>query len=312
MPATLPVARRAWMAKDLGDRAAWTFPLSDGCLAALAETVRRPGQPPRMITDLTLDAGQAEACRPCLAPVRAALEAEPGFAVMDRIPPGRFTPEEATACYWLLGQALGEPFAQNVQGTLLYDVRDLGQDVRYGARFSVTNAESTFHTDNSFGAEVLDYVGLLCLNPARSGGRSQLVSGHTIYHELRRQHPDLLETLCRPFHVDRRGGVRAGETPTAHVPVFERRGEELTVRYLRYWIHAGHDRAGEPLTAEQLRALDALDALLARPDLRVEFPLEGGQVLWVNNRWIFHNRTGFEDHAEPGRKRHLVRLWLRG
>ena len=77
--------------------------------------------------------------------------------------------------YWLVGQLLGRPIAQNVQGTLLYDVADYGQDVRQGARFSVTNAESSFHTDNSFGEEIADYVGLLCLNPARSGGLSQLV-----------------------------------------------------------------------------------------------------------------------------------------
>jgi hypothetical protein len=54
----------------------------------------------------------------------------------------------------LIGHLLGRPVEQNVQGTVLYDVRDTGQDVRYGARFSVTNAESSFHTD-SFGDEGL-------------------------------------------------------------------------------------------------------------------------------------------------------------
>ena len=34
-------------------------------------------------------------------------------------------------------------------------------------------------------------------------------------------------------------------------------------------------------------------------------------MLWVNNRWILHNRTAFEDHAELARRRHYVRLWLR-
>src|SRR5918911_340137 len=93
-------------------------------------------------------------------------------------------PQDWPALYWLVGQLLGRPFVQNVQGTLLYDVRDTGQDVRYGARFSVTNAESSFHTDNSFGDTVLDYVGLLCLNAARSGGLSQLVSGYAVRDEL--------------------------------------------------------------------------------------------------------------------------------
>ena len=107
-----------------------------------------------------------------LKPVRDELETGRGFVIIDGVPTGRYSPEELPAIYWLMGQLLGRPAVQNVQGTLLYDVRDTGQDVRYGARFSVTNAESTFHTDNSFGADILDYVGLLCLNPARSGGLS--------------------------------------------------------------------------------------------------------------------------------------------
>jgi len=44
--------------------------------------------------------------------------------------------------------------------------------------------------------------------------------------------------------------------------------------------------------------------------LRVDFVLKPGDMLFINNRWIFHNRTAFEDHAEPERRRHLVRLWL--
>jgi alpha-ketoglutarate-dependent taurine dioxygenase len=93
--------------------------------------------------------------------------------------------------------------------------------------------------------------------------------------------------------------------------VLDGEGDALLVRYLRFWIHAGHDKAGEPLSAERLRALDVLDEVLARPELRVEFGLEPGQMLFVNNRWIFHNRTAFEDHDEPERRRHYVRLWLR-
>jgi len=184
--------------------------------------------------------------------------------------------------------------------------------VQYGARFSVTNAESSFHTDNSFGSEVLDYVGLLCLRPARSGGLSQVVSGLSVHNVLREWHPEALATLYRPFHVDRRGGVRPGEAPTARAPVFEQHGRGLVLRYLRYWIHAGHEKAGVPLTAEQRAALDALDRAAADPALRAEFALRAGQIYFTNNRWILHNRTAFEDHAEPARRRHLVRLWLRG
>ncbi|UCH25841.1 MAG: TauD/TfdA family dioxygenase [Trueperaceae bacterium] len=42
----------------------------------------------------------------------------------------------------------------------------------------------------------------------------------------------------------------------------------------------------------------------------MSFKLEPGQMMFVNNRWILHNRTAFEDFAEPERRRHYVRLWL--
>src|SRR5262249_30113183 len=143
-----------------------------------------------------------------LWPVIAALEEGPGFVVIGGVPRDRYSNAEMSAAYWLFGQSLGKAVEQNVQGTLLYDVRDTGQDVRYDARFSVTNAESSFHTDNSFGDTVADYVGLLCLQGARSGGVSQLVSGYSAHNELLRHHPDALYTLYRPFHIDRRGGLR--------------------------------------------------------------------------------------------------------
>jgi alpha-ketoglutarate-dependent taurine dioxygenase len=262
------------------------------------------------ITALRLTADEKADLSRYLASAQHDLEQGRGFVVLDRLPIGGISHREAIALYWMLGQLLGEPVDQNVQGTLLYDVRNSGQDVAQGARFSVTRYESSFHTDNSFGETVLDYVGLLCLKTARSGGVSQVVSGLTAVAVLRREHPEALETLGRSFHVDRRGGVRAGEAPTVLRPAIERRGPEPLFRYLRYWIEAGHEKAGEPLSPAQREALDRLDEVLNRPALWAEFSLEPGQVYFVNNRWILHNRTAFEDDPLPERRRHLVRLWL--
>jgi len=157
---------------------------------------------------------------------------------------------------------------------------------------------------------VLDYVGLLCLQPARSGGINQIVSGFTAYAELARRSPDSLDVLRQPFHVDRRGGTREGEPPTVRMPVIQEREGEPLFRYLRYWIEVGHEKAGEPLASEQVRALDLLDETLSRPELRAEFTLGAGQIFLMNNRWTLHSRTAFEDYPEPERRRHLVRLWL--
>jgi alpha-ketoglutarate-dependent taurine dioxygenase len=302
---------RAWRADTIDPPNSWYYPLSEHALAALDQAVREWRSRARLVTELRASDSLYAAVAPKLEGARAALEAGRGFAVLPAGQPGRYAPQDLQAVYWLVGQLLGRPFEQNVQGTLLYDVRDTGQDVRYGARFSVTNSESTFHTDNSFGDEVLDYVGLLCVSPAKSGGKSQLVSACTVAHELRARHPDAWDVLRRPFHIDRRGGLRPGDAPTAQTPVFSGDGPALVVRYLRYWIEVGQEKAGLPLTADQVHALDVLDRVAGERGLRLEFTLGPGEMLFLNNRWLLHNRTGFEDHPEPERRRHYVRLWLR-
>lgn len=303
---------RAWLATTIDERGSWYCPLSPRCRAALDETIRQLRRGPRPTTALRLAETPCAGCEGDLGPARAALEAGRGFVIIEGLPCETYSAVEQQAAYWLVGQWLGQPATQNVQGTLLYDVRDTGQDVRYGARFSVTNAETGFHTDNSFGETVIDYVGLLCLQPAKSGGRSQVVSGYALHNELLAQHSDQLEVLYQPFHVDRRGGFRPSESPTVQFPILQWDGRALVCRYLRYWIEAGHARAAQPLTASQLEALDVLDQTLRAPTLWVEFDLRPGDLFFINNRWIFHNRSAFEDHPEAGRRRHYVRLWLQG
>jgi hypothetical protein len=302
---------RAWRATSFAGQSSWYYPLSESFLATLDEIVDGLRKRPRPATELDAADIQHAACADELRPVQAALESGRGFAVIRGPSHQRYSPQEMQVCYWLIGWLLGEPIEQNVQGTLLYDVRDVGEDVRYGARFSLTNAESSFHTDNSFGSGIADYVGLLCLQAAKSGGLSQMVSGHSVHNELLARHAEVLPILYQPFHVDRRGGFRPGEAPTVEQPILSEDDRGVTLRYFRYWIESGHEKIGQPLSAAQRRALDVLDGVLNAPELRVEFALRPGDLYFINNRWILHNRTAFVDHPELEQRRHLVRLWLR-
>ena len=311
---------RAWTAASIDRPSSWYYPLPETCWAAFeqfhgywAGYEQAQQDEPHCFqagSSFQVPNELRERCAEALQPVRTALESGRGFAIVEGPIGKRLSAGDAQLLYWIVGHGLGRPFAQNVQGTLLYDVRDTGQDLTKGARFSVTNYESSFHTDNSFGTEVLDYVGLLCLQTAKAGGKSQVLSGFTVTQALAAQRPDVLATLSQPFHVDRRGGIREGETPTIQFPVIQQNGRELLVRYLRYWIEAGHDKAGQPLSAAQRTALDTFDEFLRRPEFRVEFDLKPGDMYFINNRWILHNRTAFEDYPELERRRHLVRLWL--
>ena len=302
---------RAWRASTIDDTAAWYYSLSEDCLSSFKRVICDAGRQPRPITAISRPGSSANGCGECLRPVLDALNSGRGFAIVERVPVEQYSVEEALPMYWLIGRFLGTPIEQNIEGTLLYDVRDTGQNVAQGARFSVTNAESSFHNDNSFGEPLPDLVGLLCLQTAKSGGRSQLISGYALHNQLLENHPDVLDTLYKLFHFDRRGQFKTGESPTSQFPIFQWSMGELIVRYLYYYIQVGHERTGKTLTADQRNALEVVEELLRRADFRVEFSLQPGQILFTNNRWVLHNRTAFEDYPDPEHRRHYVRLWLR-
>ena len=244
----------AWRAADLGPESSWRCSLRTCTARAVLDLARTLAGGPVPIVETRLGDSNRLAWSGDLAPAADALENGRGFAIVDGPAEQSLSLETQLATYWLIGQIFGEPVTQNVEGVRLYDVRDTGQSLSQGARFSVTNYESTFHTDASFEDGVVDYVGLLCVQTAKSGGLSQLVSGISAAAELAQADPAALEVLARPFHVDRRGGVRPGEPPTTQRPVLERRGDEILYRYLRTWIEAGHQKASVPLTSEQVRA----------------------------------------------------------
>jgi alpha-ketoglutarate-dependent taurine dioxygenase len=302
---------RAWTTKAPQlQRDRWVQTLSGACLDLLADIVAQWKRSERPIEEIRLDAATRNRGRQEMDSVVRELDSGLGFVVLDRVDLDRYDREEATLLYWLLGQMIGRPFEQNIKGTLLYDVKDAGGDYTQGARFSVTSAESSFHTDGAFNPRMADYVGLLCLTTAKSGGTSQLVSGYSVHNRIVSEHRGSLETLYGSFHFDRRGEFLEGESATGEHPIFSWNGNELTVRFLKYYIDVGHEKVGFPLTALQTEAIDIMEVLVRRAEQQFEFSLTPGQMLWVNNHWILHNRTAFEDHQDPAKRRHFVRLWL--
>ena len=58
------------------------------------------------------------------------------------------------------------------------------------------------------------------------------------------------------------------------------------------------------------RRQDLLDALADDAALHLGMEFLPGDVQFVHNHTLLHDRTAFEDWPEPERKRHLLRLWL--
>ena len=65
------------------------------------------------------------------------------------------------------------------------------------------------------------------------------------------------------------------------------------------------------LSEGELEALNYMEEVSNRPDVRLDFPMAPGDLLFVNNCLILHTRTAFEDSDKPELRRHLLRLWLR-
>ncbi|MDA0747751.1 MAG: TauD/TfdA family dioxygenase [bacterium] len=297
---------QAW--RDTLDVSTCSVSLPDRCVDLLDRAVADFRSASAPMESFSISEYDHPALREVMAPVAEALDSGHGFAVVDRLPVERYTPDEARLMFWLLGQLIGPPFEQSAGGSVMFDVRDAGKDVNQGARYAETNRELTFHTDNARSAVVPEIVALLCMHPAKAGGISQLISVYSVHNELLEHHRNVLETLYRPFLFDRRG--LGGGEEVSEFPVFGWDGGELLCRFIRLYIEVGHQKANRPLTPDQVQALDIMQEILQRRELRAEFRVERGQLLFTNNHWVLHNRTEFVDYPELERKRHFVRLWL--
>ncbi len=307
VPADYP---RAWTPATLRE-ADYRFAIPAACLAeleAVADALRRDPLPTLVLKPAMFS---LEACRGFMARVRAALEQGVGLALLERLPLELYSQDQAVALYWVLASLLGRPVAQKWNGLMIYDVKDTtGVAPGDGVRASLTNAELSVHTDNQFGQRPPQYVGLLCLHTARSGGESTLISWNAVYHELTRRHPALVARGFRPFLFDRQHEHAPGEALVISRPVF-RFTDRLETCYYSRVMRTGHEMAGQALDAEGREFLDAVDGILEEPGFRREFHFEPGQIQLINNATVGHARTDFQDHADPARKRHLIRLWIR-
>jgi Taurine catabolism dioxygenase TauD, TfdA family len=229
-----------------------------------------------------------------------------GFVLIRGLPIERWTRRQAAISFLIIGAQLGNLRMQNAEGHLLGHVRDLGRSSDDpNTRIYQTCERQTFHTDSC------DVIGLMCLQTAKSGGLSGLVSSTTIFNEMRRRRPDLLRVLMQPIETDRRGEVPEGGKPYFNIPVFNYHDGLVSAIYQRQYIESARRFSGvAPLTESQIEALNLLDELANDPQLNLLMELQPGDIQLVHNHTILHDRTAFEDYEEPERKRHLLRLWL--
>jgi hypothetical protein len=304
-PRPLVQGPSAWIGADLARRPEeWTYLLSTTDLAEIeAATTACVGR------DI---ASIAEADFPLptfggtLRRLRDELLNGRGFVLIRGLPvTGRPIAENATA-YWGIGAHIGSPRSQNAKGHVLGHVRDLGlATADPNVRTYQTTERQHFHTDSC------DVVGLLCLKTAKSGGLSSLVSSNTIYNVMAERYPELVGRLFEPFATDRRGEIPEGKQPWFDMPVFNDHAGYLSTMYSRTYVRSSQRfPEARRLTDEDMAALDCFDSLAEDKELRLDITFQPGDIQFVHNHTLLHDRTSFVDWPEPERKRHLLRLWL--
>lgn len=233
--------------------------------------------------------------------------AERGIGLIRGLPAARYTPAELGMLFWGIGMHLGVGVSQDPQGERLGNVRSQGVDLEaVNARGYQTTAHLGFHNDPS------DVVGLFCVNKAKQGGSSSVVSATSIYNIILAERPQYLPLLYQGFSYDRRGQEMPYLKPISDaIPVFAHVDGELSMRYVRQSIDTARKKLGVPLSALETEVLDYLDSLTKREDLALSMMLEPGDMQFVNNYTVLHSRTAYVDHDEPERWRHLYRLWLK-
>lgn len=315
----MPASRHsaAWRRDDLQNSEEWRLEVPEAVAAEFAGYCHaHPGRAAAPEDFVWPAAGALPRMRFFAAQIRDRLLHGTGVTLIRGLAAARgrtgspLTTAELRLFYVMLGHGLGTPMTAY---GVLYPVMDRGVDYTTTALpVSMTNATTDFHTDSSAVDALPDFVGLLCETPSRDGGASLVASAARVHEVLAAENPDILRILQRPFVRD---VVTPGVEKTRanllrnRFPIFARDEEgRLLFRYMRYWIERGRERAGEPLEADERRALDVLDEQLRHPDHVLSFDLRRGDILWVNNRLLAHNRTAYRD--TPGNVRKLQRMWV--
>jgi len=304
----------AWYGSDLAVRTDWIEHLSETEIADVETAVWHfTHAPTHALADSAfcdLSTLTTTVPLPCLVPRLQKLLEEVlngrGFVLIKGLQTARWSKREAAIAFLIIGTHLGNLRMQNAEGHLLGHVKDLGlSSDDPNTRIYQTRERQTHHTDSC------DVVGLMCLQTAKLGGLSSLVSSTTIFNEMRRRRPDLLSVLLQPIETDRRGEVPEGSKPYFNIPVFNYHDGLVSAIYQRQYIESARRFAGvAPLTHQQVEALDLLDGLANDPEVNLTMELEPGDIQLVHNHTILHDRTAFEDYFEPEGKRHLLRLWI--
>jgi len=297
----------AWRGADMATREdQWQRVLTDQEVLELETAASRFLESSHDIASLTKADFVLPTLSAALQQMRYELIEGKGFILWRGLPAHRYSMEMCATIFCGIGAHLGSARSQNARGHLLGHVKDVGGDLSNpNVRIYQTTERQSFHTDST------DVVGLLCLKEAMEGGDSLLASTVSLYNEMNKRDSRLARQMFEPLATDRRGEIPEGQLPWFEVPVLNWHEGYLSGLYQRTYITSASRLPGvPPLSPRHEAALDLFDEIANDPNMHLSMRLRPGDMQFVYNHHMLHDRTAFTDWPESERRRHLLRLWL--
>jgi hypothetical protein len=286
----------AWTSAEIGGKEGLVRRMAPEHVRAVRELVDRTRHIPT--TRVTRQDFDHPLVDELMAAVRFEIMRGKGAVVLQGLDPASMPAEDYERAYWGLGTHLGRAAIQSPKRDLIGYVQKVEDNPeRRGYQLDV---ELRSHTDFH---EVLS---LACVRRSASGGRSGAVSALAIHNLLLKEAPDALKTLYEGFW---HGYVDKEHLTAEKAPVFCNVGGVVSCYYHALSFLAAARTLGLDGLPEDLRqAMAAFGAIAQRPEVRADFMLEPGEMLFWHNFVVLHSREAFTD--TPEQKRLLLRLWL--
>ena len=297
----------AWKGPELVDSSDWIYTLTTEDNAELNEALQHVKSKGLELTNVSNEDFPLYSLGEKLTNILNELENGRGFKLIRGLPVEKLSEEDATIIYWGIGTYFGNTVAQNMMGDLLGHVKAVGSnwDQNFNLRGYQTPVHLPYHCDKS------DVVGLLCLQIAKAGGTSSIASSISIHNEILKKRPDLLSELYKPFFVDHRGEEFDGEDPYYIAQVFTIHKGRFFARFGQKYVESAQRFPDVPrLTDAQIEAMNMFSALALSKEIRLDMDFKRGDMQFLNNHFIVHSRTEYQDYDEEERRRHLIRMLL--
>lgn len=232
-----------------------------------------------------------------MAEVRETLVRGRGAVVLTGLDIAGWPEERFARLYWALGTQLGQGVPQSYRGDRIGRVQK--EENNPTGRGYLMDVELRAHTDFH------EILSLACVRKSDTGGTSALVSSLALHDAILATKPELLGPLYEGYYHESAGG---GEVSGEKVPIFARVDDVLTCYYhVPFMLNAAR-QLGTEIPADLRAAMDYMNSLALDPEIRADFMLEPGEMMFWHNFTALHAREAFND--TPEHRRLLLRLWI--